>query len=87
MHEPLKNKRKTVFGEKIKIGEDEGIIFWNLSFTELDCFLYDDVRSAVEGLKNDIREVSCYRECVDDTVVCVDDVFELIDKWFGDVLE
>ena len=82
--EPLKNKRKTVFGEKIKMGKNEGIIFWNLSFTELDCFLYSDVRSAVLGLKNELRDRRISLGLFDEQYNMI---FKLIDRWFEDVLK
>ena len=85
MHGPLKNKRKTLFGEKIKMGEEnKGIIFWNLSFTELDCFLYSDVRSAVLGLKNELRDRRISLGLFDEQYNMI---FKLIDRWFEDVLK
>jgi len=83
-HEPLKNKRKTIFGEKIKMGKNEGIIFWNLPFTEFDGFEYKNVKSAVEGLKKDISKFRTKNPCFDAWIYS--EIMTLIHKWFEDVI-
>ena len=89
--EPLDGKRKTIFGERIRLGVNEGVIFFNFPFIELDYFEFDDVKSAVMGLKTeldtwfDVNQDSwesgyVYRHLKKR-------VFEIIDKWFKDVIE
>ena len=85
--EPLKNKRKTIFGEKIKIGKNEGIIFWNLPFTELDGFEYKNVKSAVEGCKEELlKHRNHYRKSNPAIANFIDSFLVDFDKWFEDVI-
>jgi len=101
--EPLDGKRKTIFGERIRLGVNEGVIFNNFPFIELDYFVFDDVKFAVLGLKGDIqRYIDQYERAIDLAEKKGLDELELrlekevaglrfalrrIDKWFKDVIE
>jgi len=85
MCEPLKNKRRWLFGDKITMGKNEGIIFWNLPFTELDVFDYSSVKSAVEGLKQELTSFMEKNPAFETWVYRR--VMKIIDKWLQDVIE
>ena len=77
-HEPLKNKRIDM------IYEDRRGIFCGLSIISDDngeFFKFDDVKSAVDGLKKELK----YKYKTD--FISYDMIIQLVDKWFEDVIK
>jgi len=78
MCEPLKGKKFMFYecGEDIGIGDIEKL---PVQYETLEIFSKEDVKSAVEGL---LKSISILKQPCDK-----DEVYDLVLKWFEDVIE
>ena len=98
--EPLENKRKDVIVYLDDIDNSCNYDFKNSEDGEI--FMFDDIKSAVLGLKKEIEskkipieKLSNKEEVVSDTKEKfvsdfnqeIDDIVEMVNKWFKDVTE
>ena len=72
-YEPLKDKMKTMIGAR--------------PLPEFNFFYADEVKSAVQGLLEDVRARIPHRNCDCDVCMKLNWVIDDIKKWFLDVVE